>query len=100
MDLAGHRRPHPTPPRPPAGRRPPPPLGEAGRARSTHPPPGQPRVQEPPPELALPGPCTETHRPAPGRPPGSKNRHTATRYDVGKTAKRPETITERDQVRP
>ncbi|MEV6765649.1 hypothetical protein AB0N16_34450 [Streptomyces sp. NPDC051105] len=38
-------------------------------------------------------------RPGPGRPPGSKDRHPATRYDVGKTARRPETIKERDQVR-
>jgi len=30
-------------------------------------------------------------QPAPGRPPGSKNRHPATRYDVGKTVKRDET---------
>ena len=29
-------------------------------------------------------------RPGPGRPPGSKNRHPATRHDVGKTAKRTE----------
>ncbi len=36
----------------------------------------------------------------PGRPPGSKNRHPATRYDVGKTVKRPETIIERDRARP
>ena len=27
-------------------------------------------------------------KPGPGRPPGSKNRHPATRYDVGKTVKR------------
>ncbi|GGK79226.1 hypothetical protein GCM10010094_45590 [Streptomyces flaveus] len=32
------------------------------------------------------------------RPLGSKNRHPATRYDVGKTAKRPENITERNQT--
>lgn len=37
--------------------------------------------------------------PGPGRPPGSKSRHPATRYDVGKTARRPETIRERDRVR-
>jgi hypothetical protein len=30
-------------------------------------------------------------KPGPGRPPGSKNRHPATRHDVGKTAKRNET---------
>jgi hypothetical protein len=29
-------------------------------------------------------------KPGPGRPPGSKNRHPATRHDVGKTAKRDE----------
>jgi hypothetical protein len=28
----------------------------------------------------------------PGRPPGTKNRHRAPRYDVGKTVKRPETL--------
>ena len=28
----------------------------------------------------------------PGRPPGSKNKHRAPRYDVGKTVKRPETL--------
>ncbi|MDX3697398.1 LysR substrate-binding domain-containing protein [Streptomyces europaeiscabiei] len=28
----------------------------------------------------------------PGRPPGTKNRHPAPRYDVGKTVKRPETL--------
>ena len=30
-------------------------------------------------------------RPGPGRPPGSKNRRPATRHDVGKTARQPET---------
>ena len=29
-------------------------------------------------------------KPGPGRPPGSKNRHPATRHDVGKTLKREE----------
>ena len=29
-------------------------------------------------------------KPGPGRPPGSKNRHPATRHDVGKTVKREE----------
>jgi hypothetical protein len=38
--------------------------------------------------------------PGPGRPTGSKNRRPATRYDVGKTVRRPETITERDRARP
>ncbi|AZQ32429.1 hypothetical protein EJ357_02350 [Streptomyces cyaneochromogenes] len=41
------------------------------------------------------------NRSLPGvRPLGSKNRHPATRYDVGKALRRPETIAERDQVRP
>jgi hypothetical protein len=40
VDLAGLRRPHPTPPRPATGRGSPPPLGEASRTRSAHPPPG------------------------------------------------------------
>jgi DDE superfamily endonuclease len=31
-------------------------------------------------------------KPGPGRPPGSKNRHPATRHDVGKTVKRAETL--------
>ncbi|MEU5579296.1 hypothetical protein ABZ791_02475 [Streptomyces huasconensis] len=34
-----------------------------------------------------------------GRPLGSKNRHPAIRYDVGKTARRSESITERDQLK-
>lgn len=37
--------------------------------------------------------------PGPGRPPGSKNRRPATRYGVGKTTKRPETIAERNQLK-
>jgi hypothetical protein len=35
--------------------------------------------------------------PGPGRPPGSRNRHTATSHDVGKTVKRDRTITARRQ---
>lgn len=30
-------------------------------------------------------------RPGPGRPPGSKNRRPATRHDIGKAAREPET---------
>ncbi|TQJ47023.1 hypothetical protein FBY34_6445 [Streptomyces sp. SLBN-115] len=33
-------------------------------------------------------------------PLGSKNQRPATRYDVGKTVKRPESITERNRLRP
>jgi hypothetical protein len=38
----------------------------------------------------LPGPAAapKPGKPGPGRPPGSKNRHPATRHDVGKTVKR------------
>ncbi|GAB2954714.1 hypothetical protein GCM10023080_012000 [Streptomyces pseudoechinosporeus] len=52
------------------------------------------------PNLPCPARAPKPNRPGPGCPPGSKNRHPATRYDVGKTVKRPETIAERDQVRP
>ncbi|WP_443072885.1 NF041680 family putative transposase [Streptomyces sp. S465] len=51
------------------------------------------------PRLACPAPCTQTLKPGPGRPLGSKNRRPATRYDVGKTMKRPESITERNRLR-
>ncbi|MFI6663324.1 NF041680 family putative transposase [Streptomyces sp. NPDC050523] len=49
------------------------------------------------PHLVHPARVPKPSRPGPGRPPGSRNRHPATRYDVGKTLKRPATITERDQ---
>ncbi|MGW0538721.1 NF041680 family putative transposase [Streptomyces sp. NPDC003032] len=44
------------------------------------------------PHLGSPARAPKPTRPGPGRPPGSKNRHPATRYDVGKTVKRPETL--------
>ncbi len=49
------------------------------------------------PHLACPARVPKLSRPGPGRPPGSKNRHPATRYDVGKTIKRPANLTERDE---
>ncbi|MFZ3494745.1 NF041680 family putative transposase [Streptomyces sp. 5.8] len=52
------------------------------------------------PALPCPARAPKPTRPGPGRPPGSKNQRPATRYDVGKTVRRPETITERDQARP
>ncbi|MFD9428696.1 MULTISPECIES: NF041680 family putative transposase [unclassified Streptomyces] len=52
------------------------------------------------PYLPCPARAPKPNRPGPGRPPGSRNRHPATRHDVGKTARRPESITERDQLRP
>ncbi|WP_089106245.1 NF041680 family putative transposase [Streptomyces hyaluromycini] len=52
------------------------------------------------PSLPCPARAPKPNRPGPGRPPGSKNRHPATRCDVGKTVRRPETIAERDQGRP
>ncbi|MEU3568796.1 NF041680 family putative transposase [Kitasatospora sp. NPDC036755] len=51
------------------------------------------------PHLGSPARAPKPSRPGPGRPPGSKNRHPATRHDVGKTVKRPETLIERDQAR-
>lgn len=38
-------------------------------------------------------------RPGPGRPLGSKNWHPATHHDVGKTIKRPSTLSQRDQAK-
>ncbi len=51
------------------------------------------------PNLRCPARAPKPNRPGPGRPLGSKNRHPATHYDVGKTTRRPESITERDQLR-
>ncbi|MFJ3520836.1 MULTISPECIES: NF041680 family putative transposase [unclassified Streptomyces] len=50
--------------------------------------------------LPCPARAPKPNRPGPGRPLGSKNQQPATRYDVGKTVRRPETIIERDQIRP
>ncbi len=52
------------------------------------------------PHMPCPARAPKPNRPGPGRPLGSKNRHPATCYDVGKTVKRPETITERNQAGP
>ena len=38
--------------------------------------------------LPVPASAPKPSRPGPGRPPGSKNRHPATRCDLGKTVKR------------
>ncbi|MFD8570091.1 NF041680 family putative transposase [Streptomyces sp. NPDC059639] len=51
------------------------------------------------PNLSCPARAPKPNRPGPGRPLGSKNRRPATRYDVGKTTRRPESITERDRLR-
>jgi hypothetical protein len=46
------------------------------------------------PRTALPARAPKPAKPGPGRPPGSRNRRPAARYDVGKTVKRDLTITE------
>jgi hypothetical protein len=46
---------------------------------------------------ALPAHAPKPSRPGPGRPPGSRNRRPAPRYDVGKTVKRDRTITAHQQ---
>ncbi|MFE5870372.1 NF041680 family putative transposase [Streptomyces roseifaciens] len=51
------------------------------------------------PLLACPARAPKPSKPGPGRPLGSKNRRPATRYDVGKTVKRPESITERNKIK-
>ena len=45
----------------------------------------------------LPASAPKPSRPGPGRPPGSRNRRPAPRYDVGKIVKRDLTITARQQ---
>jgi hypothetical protein len=52
------------------------------------------------PAMPCPARAPKPTRPGPGRPAGSKNQRPATRYDVGKTVRRPMTIIERDQIRP
>ncbi len=76
------------------------PLGATSGAWPAHPGPGPPWVPEHPRSIAMPGPCTETQPTGPRPPPRVKEPATATRYDVGKTVRRPETITERNQTRP
>ncbi|WP_225102006.1 NF041680 family putative transposase [Streptomyces sp. CoH27] len=51
------------------------------------------------PTLPCPARAPKPTRPGPGRPLGSKNQRPATRYDVGKTVRRPESISERDRMR-
>jgi hypothetical protein len=49
------------------------------------------------PTTLLPARAPKPSRPGPGRPPSSRNRHPATRHDVGKTVKRDRTLTARQQ---
>jgi hypothetical protein len=50
------------------------------------------------PNLPCPAHAPKADRPSPGRPLGSKNQRPASRYDVGKTTRRPESITEHDRL--
>jgi hypothetical protein len=49
------------------------------------------------PRTIQPAGASKPTKPGPGRPPGSRNRTTATRHDVGKTALRPPTLAARPQ---
>ncbi|MFG2961473.1 NF041680 family putative transposase [Streptomyces sp. NPDC048291] len=51
------------------------------------------------PHLHSPARAPKPSTPGPGRPLGSKNQRPATRYDVGKSTRRPESITERNQLK-
>jgi hypothetical protein len=93
LDLADHRRAHPTTPGPTLGRGPTPPLGTTGPTRTTHPSPRPPRFRNIRPTTALPAAAPKPTKSGPGRPPGSRNRRPAPRHDVGKTVKRDLTIT-------
>lgn len=51
------------------------------------------------PHLHNPARAPKPATPGPGRPLGSKNQRPATRYDVGKSTRRPESIAERNQLK-
>ncbi|MEU9381222.1 NF041680 family putative transposase [Streptomyces sp. NPDC048279] len=51
------------------------------------------------PHLHSPARAPKPSTPGPGRPLGSKNHRPATRYDVGKSTRRPESIAERNQLK-
>ncbi|GGS15797.1 hypothetical protein Snoj_29750 [Streptomyces nojiriensis] len=55
--------------------------------------------RNPRPHLHSPARAPKPSTPGPGRPLGSKNRWPATRYDVGKSTRRPESITERNKLK-
>jgi hypothetical protein len=97
LDLAGHRRPHPTPPARPLVvdlRRPWERPAHPDRLTPTRVRRGFRNIR---PATLLPARAPKPGRPGPGRPSGSRNRYPATSYDVGKTVKRDRTITARRQ---
>lgn len=97
VDLAGHRGPHPAPPRPAADLRHPwEKPAEPGRLTPARVRRGFRNLR---PTLHCPARAPKPSRPGPGRPLGSKNKQPAPRYDVGKTVRRPGTLIERDQAR-
>jgi hypothetical protein len=49
-------------------------------------------------KIARPAGAPKPSRPGPGRPPGTPNRHPATRYDVGKTTKRAASLEQHHQT--
>lgn len=83
LDLADPRGPRPTASGPPTGRRPAPPLGTTRRTRQAYPGTRPTRISQPPLEDRMSSSGTEIHPTGPVRPPGSKNRVTAQRFDVG-----------------
>ena len=92
LDLADHHRPYPAPPRPAARCGPAPALGTprpAGRLTPARVRRGFRNIRATLPCLAG---APKPGKPGPGRPPGSKNRRPAPRYDVGKTTKREPTL--------
>ena len=95
LDLADHRRAHPTPARPPPGRRPTPTLGKTRPPGPAHPSQGPPRLSEHPPDDPAPRPRTQTQPTRPRTPARLPQPTPRTRHDVGKTVKRDRTITAR-----
>ena len=86
LDLADHRRAHPTPPGPRPGRRPAPPLGTPSRQTGRLTPARVRRgFRNLRPKLARPASAPKPTRPGPGRPPGSRNKQARPHTPVGKT---------------
>ncbi|GAA0418714.1 hypothetical protein GCM10010357_45080 [Streptomyces luteireticuli] len=98
LDLADHRRAHPDPPsarRRRLAARPWEKPAEPGRLTPARVRRGFRNLR---PNLVCPARAPKPSTPGSGRPPGAKNRRPTTRYDVDKTAKRLESITERNRL--
>jgi hypothetical protein len=99
IDLAGHRRVHPAAAGSPPRRRSAPALGATVTSRAADPLRVRRGFRYLRRKTIQPAGAPKPSHPGPGRPPGSRNRHRATRYDVGKTVTRDTAKTITQQVR-